>query len=60
MTQPVQAMQASAAPENWKSSLKLPPKDPRYRTEVGGPPDPFPLLSWAGMLQLGSCQTCSG
>ena len=47
MTQPVQAMQASAAPENWKSSLKLPPKDQRFRTEVCGPPDPIPaFLGW--------------
>ncbi len=41
MAQPMQAMQATAAPEHWKSSLKLPPKDPRYRTEVGAP-----LIPW--------------
>ena len=35
MAQPMQAVQATAAPENWKTNLKLPPKDPRFRTEVG-------------------------
>lgn len=33
MAQPVQAMEASAAPQNWKSTLNLPPKDSRIRTE---------------------------
>ncbi|BDA43369.1 DEAD-box ATP-dependent RNA helicase 8 [Coccomyxa sp. Obi] len=33
MAQPVQAMEASAAPQNWKSTLKIPPKDARIRTE---------------------------
>ncbi len=34
MAQPAQAMEAPPAPQNWKSALKLPPKDARIRTEV--------------------------
>ena len=45
MAQPMQAVQATAAPEHWKSSLKLPPKDPRYRTEVGAPLIPWCRIS---------------
>ncbi|KAK9914915.1 hypothetical protein WJX75_002263 [Coccomyxa subellipsoidea] len=33
MAQPAQAMEPSATPQNWKSTLKLPPKDARIRTE---------------------------
>ncbi|EIE22383.1 cytoplasmic DExD/H-box RNA helicase [Coccomyxa subellipsoidea C-169] len=33
MAQPAQAMEAPPAPQNWKSALKLPPKDARIRTE---------------------------
>ena len=41
MAQPAQAMEPSATPQNWKSTLKLPPKDARIRTEVTGLKEPL-------------------
>ena len=35
MAQATQAMPNSLATQDWKNTLKLPPKDPRHRTEVG-------------------------
>ena len=34
MAQTVQAYQATPASDDWRSKLKLPPKDTRFKTEV--------------------------
>ena len=40
MAQTVQAYQAAPASDDWRSKLKLPPKDNRFRTEVRAPGRP--------------------
>ena len=40
MAQTVQAYQATPASDDWRSKLKLPPKDTRFKTEVRAPGSP--------------------
>lgn len=53
MAEPVQAMETPAAPQNWKATLKLPPKDARIRTEVSQA-QRVTSASWLLM----ACQPC--
>jgi hypothetical protein len=61
MAQTVQAYQAAApAPEDWRSKLKLPPKDTRFKTEVRA--DAFASFAccWAHSLCAAARRACAG